>query len=273
MTKSGGTTVRSAYLRGAGEGRLGRGDPLHHGGHGAGQVHREQHQVEAVDAEHVEPLVAAVAQVAGHGQEVGQRHQAEQRADQRGGGRERQQHEQADRAPRDRRHVVPPQEQLAEAGPLSHPPPGLGLTAQLGQDQQAAVGPAAPLDAQRTEVGRRRAVAQPFRAVVQPPAVHAHVDGGLGVLDDRPVLDVVPDLPVADIRGLGDLIQRPLADHRVGAHPERGVVVGQPLVDDVLQVGGGAGDPLQPGARAREGAVRRLGDGHVPILALLEQVH
>ena len=262
-----------AHLRGTREGRFRRGDPLDHRRQGSGQVDREQYQVEAVDAEHVEPLVAAVTQVAGLGQEVGQRHQAEQRADQRGAERERQQDEQADRAPRDRRHVVPPQEQLAEAGPLPLTPPGTGLAAQLGQDQQAAVGPAAPLDAQRAEVRRRRAVAHPLGGVEQPPAVRAHVDGGLGVLDDRPVPDVVPDLPVADVRRLGDLVERAFADHRVGADPERGVVVGQPLVDDVLQVGGGPGDPLQPGARTGEGAVRRLGDGHVAVLVLLEQVH
>ena len=101
----------------------------------------------------------------------------------------------------------------------------------------------------------------------------AHVDGGLGVLDDRAVLDVTADLPVAGIGRLGDVIEGTLADHGVGAHPEGGVKVGQALVDDVLQVRGGAGDPLQPGGGARECAVGRLGDGHIAVLTLLEQVH
>ena len=42
---------------------------------------------------------------------------------------------------------------------------------------------------------------------------------------------------------------------------------------DVLQVRGRSRDPLDPGGRAGERAVRRLGDGGLPVLALLEQVH
>ena len=109
--------------------------------------------------------------------------------------------------------------------------------------------------------------------VEQPPAVAAHVDSGLGVLDDGAVLDVLLDLPVADVGSLGDLVQRLLPDHGVGPDPEGGVVVGHALVHDVLQVRGGPGDPLQPGRRAGERAVRRLGDSHVLVLLLLEQVH
>jgi len=262
-----------ADLRGAQERRLRRGESLHDRRDRASQVDRRQDQVEAVDAQHVEALVPARAQVAGHGQEVRQRDSAEQRADQRGAEREGEQEHQAHRAPGDRRHVVPPQEQLTEPGALAQRPPGAGLAAQLGHDQQPAVGPAAPLDAQRAEVGRGGAVAHPFRAVVQPPAVHAQVDGGLGVLDDGAVLDEVADLPVPDVGGLHDVVEGPLADHRVRADPEGGVVVGEALVDDVLQVRRRAGDPLQPGGRAREGAVGSLGDGHVAVLALLEQVH
>ena len=239
----------------------------------ARQVDPEQDQVEAVDAQHVDPLVAAVAQVAGLSHEVGQRDEAEQRADQRGAEREREQDQQAGRAPADGGHVVPPQEQLGEPDPVAlllaqprHP-------VQLGQDQQAAVGPAAPLDAQRAEVRRGGAVAEPLRVVVQPPAVQPHVDRGLGVLDGRAVLDVLLDLVVADVGRLGDLVERLLADDRVRADPERGVVVGQALVHDVLQVGGRAGDPLQPGGGAGERAVRRLRDGDVLVLLLLEQVH
>ena len=238
-------------LGGAGERRLGRGDALHDRGERAGQVDAEQDQVEAVDAQHVEPLVAAVAQVAGHRHEVRQRDQAEQRADQRGAEREGEQDQQADRAPADRRHVVPAQEQLAEPGPLALRAPGPRLAVQLGQDQQAAVGPAAALDAQRAEVRRGGAVAEPLGVVEQPPAVDAHVDGGLGVLDDGAVLDVLLDLPVADVGGLGDLVERLLADHGVGADPEGGVVVGQALVHDVLQVGGGARRSAPAGSPSR----------------------
>ena len=65
-----------AHLRGARERGLGRGDPLHDRGQRPGQVDRQQDQVETVDPQHVEALVAAVVQVTRHGGEVGQCHQA-----------------------------------------------------------------------------------------------------------------------------------------------------------------------------------------------------
>ena len=45
-----------------------------------------------------------------------------------------------------------------------------------------------------------------------------------------------------------------------------------PLVDDVLQIGRGTGDPLDPGRCPGICAVRRLGDADVGVLVLLEQV-
>ena len=72
---------------------------------------------------------------------------------------------------------------------------------------------------------------------------------------------------------LDDVVQRPLADDGVRPHPERGVVVGQPLVDEVLQVRRGTGHALQPGGRTGKGAVRSLGNCIVAVLLLLQDVH
>ena len=139
------------------------------------------------------------------------------------------------------------------------------------EHQQPAVGPALPLDAQRTEVGRRRAVAEPLGVVLETPAVHAQVEARLGVLDDRAVLDVVA-CREAVVRLLGhDGVERRLADDRVGSDPEGGVVVRQPLVDDVLQVGRRAGDPLEARRRSTERRVRGLDDRDVGVLGSLEE--
>ncbi len=103
--------------------------------------------------------------------------------------------------------------------------------------------------------------------------MNAEVHRRLGVLDDRAVTDVRADLPVAQIRRHGDVVEGPFADHRVGAHPEGCVVVREALVDQVLEVGGRPGDPLEAGGRSGEGAVGRLGDRDLAVLLLLEEVH
>ena len=146
------------------------------------------------------------------------------------------------------------------------------LRPQLGQDQQAAVGPPPALDHERAEVRRGGAVAEPLGVVGQRPAVRPEVDAGLGIFDDRPVLDVGADLEAADGLHLDDVVQRVLADHGVGAHPEGGPVVGHALVQDVLEVGGGAGDPFDPGGGAAEGGVRRLGDRDALVARGLQEV-
>ena len=73
------------------------------------------------------------------------------------------------------------------------------LLPELRQDQQAAVGPAAALHHQGTEVGGSGAVAEALRVVGQLPAVRSEVDAGLGVLDDGAVLDVGADLEAATV--------------------------------------------------------------------------
>jgi hypothetical protein len=59
---------------------------------------------------------------------------------------------------------------------------------------------------------------------------------------------------------LGDRLQRRKPDQRVGAHPERRIEPARALVDQVLDVGGGAGDALDGRIAVREGQVGRLGD-------------
>ena len=144
---------------------------------------------------------------------------------------------------------------------------------QLGQDDQAAVGPPPTLDAQRPEIRRGGRIAQSLRVVQQPPAVDGQVDAGFGVLDDGPVHHVPADLEATLVFDLHDVVQRALADDGVGADPEGGPVVAHPLMDDVLQVGGGAGQALHPGGRTGERGVRGLDDGQLGVLRLGHHVH
>ena len=71
---------------------------------------------------------------------------------------------------------------------------------------------------------------------------------------------------------LHDVVERPLAQHGVRPDPERGVVLGHALVQDVLDVGGAAGEALETGRRAGVGAVRGLRHRDPLVLGLLEQV-
>ena len=94
----------------------------------------------------------------------------------------------------------------------------------------------------------------------------AKVDAGLGVFDDRAVLDIRPDLEGPAGFDLHDVLEGTLPDDGVRADPESGSVVGHSLVEDVLQVGRGPRDAFDPGRCAAEGRVRRLGHGD-PLVA------
>ena len=216
--------------------------------------------------------VAAVAQVDGHHREVrdgGEEHPRAQQPSVVGVG---QQEDQAEAGPGDRGHVVDPQRRLTPQDPLVLATPFAQLRGELRQDQQATVGPAATLDDQRPEVRRGGAVAEALGVVHQRPAVGADVDRRLGVLDDGAVLDVGLDRESADRLDLADVVQRALADHGVGADPEGGVVVAQPLVEDVLDVGRRAGDAFDARGGAAVGRVRGLGDGDPLVALLLEEL-
>ena len=77
--------------------------------------------------------------------------------------------------------------------------------------------------------------------------MRAEVDARLGVLDHRAVLDVGADLEPAHGLHLDDVLDGLFADDGVGPHPESRAVVRHALVQDVLDVGGGAGQALDPG--------------------------
>src|SRR5881409_3651481 len=116
---------------------------------------------------------------------------------------------------------------------------------QFRQDDETAVSPPPPLNDERTEIRRRRAERQPLRIVVELPPVIDEIYGRLRVFDDRPVLDELANrVPALDVDN-GDVFERALAGERVGPDPERRPVVGEPLMDDVLDIRGGAGNPLQ----------------------------
>lgn len=143
---------------------------------------------------------------------------------------------------------------------------------QLGQDDQPTVSPAAALDDQRAEVGRGGAVSQALRVVVELPAAAGQIDARLRVLDHRTVLDVAFDRVASLNLGDHDIIQGLAADEGIGAHPVGGLVAGEALVNDVLDIGGGAGQPLQRAWRAAEGTVGRLRHGDARVARLLQQV-
>ena len=81
-------------------------------------------------------------------------------------------------------------------------------------------------------------------------------------MDERANLEA-PLLP-----RLGDVLQRLLADHRVGANPECRIPSREALVKLILDVGGRAGDALDEASRAGERAIRSLDDSHPSILPL-----
>src|SRR5665647_8030 len=127
---------------------------------------------------------------------------------------------------------------LAATPALTH------LSPQFGQDQESAISPPPSLHDQGPEVRRRRTVAEPLGIVDKGPAVSAEVDARLGVLDDRAILHVAANLETADSFDLDDVFQSSLADDGVGTDPEGGAEVRHALVQDVLEVGRGAGESL-----------------------------
>jgi hypothetical protein len=132
---------------------------------------------------------------------------------------------------------------------------------QLRQDDQAAVRPARALHDQRAKVGRRRAVREALRVVVEAPSLVDQVDRRLGVLDHGAVLDVAAHLSAVLVDDDGDVVERGVAQERIGADPERCVVLREALVDQVLDVGRRAGGALEHHRRVGNCAVRRLRDG------------
>src|SRR5665811_2502799 len=93
--------------------------------------------------------------------------------------------------------------------------------------------------------------------------IRDRIDRRLSVLDHRPILDVLR-YGVSALLLLGaDLIQCPLAQQRVGADPERRVAPGESLMDDVLDVGRRAGNPLQCPGRVRDRGIWAVSYTHL----------
>lgn len=112
---------------------------------------------------------------------------------------------------------------------------------------------------------------------MQAPSLGDEVHARLGVLDDRPVLDIGADLPWPGRALFGpdlhDVVQGPGADDGIGANPEGCVEGGAALVLEVLQVGRHPGDAFQGARGAAVGGVGRLDDRHPFIPRLLQVVH
>lgn len=84
------------------------------------------------------------------------------------------QDQEADASGRDRDQIMKPHQDFR--GLASVKWAGQGVTDQLGHNQEPTVGPPMPLNEQRTEVGWRGAVGQPFGVVVQSPSTRHQVD-------------------------------------------------------------------------------------------------
>ena len=100
----------------------------------------------------------------------------------------------------------------------------------------------------------------------------SEVDAGFRVLDDGAVLDVGVDLVAADRLGLADVHERPFADDCVGSDPERGTVAGHALMEDVLDVGGGACHAFDARGCPAEGGIRCLGHGNARVLIRFQEI-
>ena len=99
------------------------------------------------------------------------------------------------------------------------------------------------------------------------------VDGGLGILDYRPILNEPLD-DVSTLRVLRyDVVQRGATQQSICADPERRPVVSEPLVNDVLDVRSRSSDALEPALGARNRAVGRLCYRYALVAWLVHEVH
>src|SRR5207245_5505536 len=137
------------------------------------------------------------------------------------------------------------------------------------KDEQPPIRPTSPLNEEGAEVGRRGAEREALWVVVEFPDVGNQIDGGFGVLDDRSILDEFSDWVAVLGRLSRDVLERPFPRDRVRPDPVRCAVVREPLINDVLHVGGGAGHPLEKTRRRGERTVWRLNhrDSLVPALS------
>src|SRR5688572_3491795 len=123
------------------------------------------------------------------------------------------------------------------------------MTQELGQNDETPVRPAAPLNQESPEVRRRRAEGESLGEVMQLPSLGEQVDARLRVLDHRSIRDVSFDFNSILVLALADIDERLHAKERVRADPISAAVLGEALVDVVLDVGGDAGDALQHSRR------------------------
>src|SRR5262249_2605695 len=121
-----------------------------------------------------------------------------------------------------------------------------------GEDEQATIRPPPALDEERPEIRWSRAEGQAGRVIVESPAASDQLDSGFGVLDNGAILDELSDAEPALHRLRRDVIERAFPHDRIRPDPIGRAVVREPLVDDVLHVGGRAGDPLQEAGRSRK---------------------
>ncbi len=143
------------------------------------------------------------------------------------------------------------------------------VTHQLGEDQQAAVRPAAPLDQQGAAVRRRSAVREALLVVVETPVLRHEIDSRLRILDHRAVLDEARHVEAALRDHLNDVVERSFAQHGIGTDPVRCVATREALMDEVLNIGSCTRPTSERDRAARDGRIRCLGNGDAFVAGLL----
>ena len=238
-----------------------------------GKIHRQQHDVEAVNTENIGTFIPVAFQIARHGGKIRQRREHHPRAQQPLVERICQEEHQAETRPCDGRHIVHAQRPLTQLHIIALLMPRVHNTEEFADDQQTAIRPTPPLHHQRTEIRRGGTIAQPLRIVDQMPAEITQIDTGFGVFDHRAILNIRFHRARALSRHHADIVERGLADHRVRTYPERGVIVGHALMQHVLNVGGGGRDAFDSRRRATIRGIRGLDHGHALIAGLFHLVH
>ena len=107
--------------------------------------------------------------------------------------------------------------------------------------------------------------------VMQRPSFGEEIDGRFGIFNDRPVLDIAANDMPTFVGFDADLFERRLSQQGIGPDPKSRTEVGEALVHEILNIGGGSGGSLQYTRGVGEGAIGRLSDGHPRVVGLFHQ--
>src|SRR5579883_3677815 len=98
------------------------------------------------------------------------------------------------------------------------------------------------------------------------------VNTGLGIFNNRAILNETAHLKTADPFGLGNIIKRALTNDRIGADPECCTVMAHALVENVLDVCSCPGQAFNARCRPTEGRIGSLRHRYPRIIRLLQEI-